>query len=278
MERRFDPPLTDEELRMLALHYIYHQLASKNHSKVDYGPQWVRLASNQDRLVILNTGCDCMGEDHNLTVGIDYDDDYDQPAIHFWSTLSCYSDTFNAWENAFDRRKRAKKGQIPDGLWDNTIIWITKWPGVAKILWRRFISACKFLFTGHIEWEGGITFKDDKHIEDLHLALWWAQAMVTREGKDWRKKHIARYQNAIPDIDVEEWSRWAAAHMDEVREYLTLKTNLIIDDQVNQCLIKQGFKLPPLPEGYESMTAEEIYEKLKDSTPEDDDDIPVSPV
>ena len=188
MDRQFTPPLSEDEQFAIASEYLNGKLAKENDKRVKYAPQWVKLKSQHDGLIILDTSCDCMGEDHDLTVGVEWDEEWDEPAIQFWAELGCLYSTHDAWSAAFDRRKRAKNGVLPLSKLDDCIIWFTKWPGVVKIMWTRFKAASKLFLTGYGEWSGGTTFKGEKHIGDLMLALWWAQRQVEKSSREKMKK------------------------------------------------------------------------------------------
>jgi len=175
--------LTEEQQRAIAWHYVCHMLAKSSHEKLTNAPKWVKIKSDQNGLIILDTSCDCMGDNHDLNIGVEFDEEYNQAGMTFWTTLSCYHDTFDAWHDAFDKRKESI-GEIPDGRWDDFIIWLTKWPGVVSIMYRRLKASIKLFFTGYCEWEGGITFKNEKHVSDLMLSLWWALTRIQTRNEE----------------------------------------------------------------------------------------------
>ena len=266
MDRQFTPPLSEDEQFIVASHYLNSRLAKECDKRVKFAPQWVKLKSEQDGLIILDTGCNCMGEDHDLAVGVEWDEEYDEPAIQFWAKLGCYYDTHSAWSDAFNRRKRAKGGVLPNSKLDDCIIWFTKWPGVAKIMWTRFKAALRLFFRGEGEWSGGTTFKGERHIGDLMLALWWSQLQVEKSSREKMKKRW-RARAKARRLDMNKIAKGLGAERGGEMEARSgafgatqlglqfndrqndTRSNEEIDAAINQELELQGFQVPLPPEG-----------------------------
>jgi len=227
MNREFNPPLTETEQLEIANQYVLGSLvkAAVSNKDLEYAPPWVKQLSETGDLIVLNTDCcDCMGDGHRLTVGVEYEEEFDHPAITFWTDLSCYHSTFEAWSRAFDRRK-TKLGRLPNSRWDSFVLWFTKMPGVVGILYGRFKTACKLFFTGYCKWEGGTTFKDKKHVADLMLALWWAQNRCQ--------------ENYELDKERREDFR--------IRNKARIAFNLARDIEMSKELVEQGFEASDIP-------------------------------
>lgn len=182
MDKKHIQQLSEAEQRELAWEYVSKELTKRCQEKLEFAPTWTKTNSLHNGLIILETGCDCMGENHDLSIGIEHNREYNQAEISFWATMSCWYDTFDAWHDSYDAFKK-RNGRHPETRWDDFIVWLTKWPRVIPIMWKRFKVACELFFHGTSEWEGGITFSTKEHIQDLIFSLWWGMERIERNNK-----------------------------------------------------------------------------------------------
>ena len=164
----------NDGMRGQALDYVQNHLEKSTSERKEFVPGWVRRITTSPHSVMLNVGCSCIDPLHDMTLEVAHDDC--GPSITIFCNMACNFDTFEAESAARMARFHACGGRHgwDPSRWDSIVIWFTKWPGVIRVLYRRLKASLKLLFTGYGEWEGGILMRDQEHINNLLMSLWWA--------------------------------------------------------------------------------------------------------
>ena len=103
--------------------------------------------------VFYRVACDCADHEHDVTIEMEYDDDYGYVHVFFHKNI-----VWHWWANS------------------GVLGWLEN-------KWRRIKAALKLLFTGWIELEESFLLKDPEHVQNFIDALEEGRAKLQGRAK-----------------------------------------------------------------------------------------------